>query len=49
MAETEVEFDRSAAGKERGARLLVLATGTLSTAHLPFWLNWLSANRPRYE
>ncbi|MEW2118328.1 flavoprotein [Streptomyces sp. NPDC005474] len=49
MAETEVEFDRSAAGKERGARLLVLATGTLSTAHLPFWLNWLSANRPCYE
>lgn len=49
MADTVVEFDRSAAGKERGARLLVLATGTLSTAHLPFWLNWLSANRPHYE
>ncbi|GAA2622818.1 hypothetical protein GCM10010425_17230 [Streptomyces spororaveus] len=46
MADTVVEFDQSAAGKERGACLLVLATGTLSTAHLPFCLNWLSANRP---
>ncbi|MFJ1647639.1 flavoprotein [Streptomyces sp. NPDC088258] len=26
-----------------------MATGTLSTAHLPFWLNWLSTNRPHYH
>lgn len=42
-------FDRSDAAKERRARLLVISTGTLSTAHLPFWLNWLSANRPHYD
>lgn len=42
------EFDRSEKGRKRRAELLVLATGTLSTAHLPFWLNWLSANRPEY-
>ncbi|MBT2364793.1 hypothetical protein J7E88_05530 [Streptomyces sp. ISL-10] len=42
------EFDRSEAGKARRAKLFVIATGTLSTAHLPFWLNWLSANRPHF-
>ncbi|MER8221546.1 flavoprotein [Streptomyces sp. NPDC094143] len=43
------EFDKSEAARSRRANLFVVATGTLSTAHLPFWLNWLSSNRPHYE
>lgn len=42
-------LDQSEAAKARQANLFVVATGTLSTAHLPFWLNWLSANRPHYK
>ncbi|MFF0630073.1 flavoprotein [Streptomyces sp. NPDC004296] len=44
-----VEFDKSEAARSRQANLFLVATGTLSTAHLPFWLNWLSANRPHYK
>ncbi|MQS98675.1 phosphopantothenoylcysteine decarboxylase [Streptomyces jumonjinensis] len=51
--ETDVKamprLDQSDAARARGANLFLVATGTLSTAHLPFWLNWLSANRPRYK
>lgn len=43
------EFDKSTAARERELRLFLIATGTLATAHLPFWLNWLEANRPRYD
>ncbi|MFE3070683.1 flavoprotein [Streptomyces sp. NPDC059247] len=42
-------LDQSAAAKARQAHLFLVATGTLSTAHLPFWLNWLSVNRPHYK
>ncbi|GES33662.1 flavoprotein [Streptomyces angustmyceticus] len=42
-------FDQSEAARAREANLFLVATGTLSTAHLPFWLNWLSANRPHYK
>lgn len=43
------EFDKSEAARSRRANLFLVATGTLSTAHLPFWLNWLSVNRPHYK
>ncbi|WP_344109169.1 flavoprotein [Nocardiopsis rhodophaea] len=42
-------FDRSDEAKSRKASLFLISTGTLSTAHLPFWLNWLFANRPNYS
>ncbi|WP_044362958.1 flavoprotein [Streptomyces natalensis] len=43
------QFDKSETARSRKAGLFVISTGTLSTAHLPFWLNWLSANRPHYS
>ncbi|WP_043635863.1 flavoprotein [Nonomuraea candida] len=43
-----VHFDKSEAARSRQAKVFLVTTGTLSTAHLPFWLNWLSTNRPRY-
>lgn len=43
------QLDQSEAAMARTARLFVIGTGTLSTAHLPFWLNWLSVNRPNYS
>jgi phosphopantothenoylcysteine synthetase/decarboxylase len=43
------EFDKSEEARSRQAHLFLVATGTLSTAHLPFWLNWLSTNRPHYK
>ncbi|MFG2232986.1 flavoprotein [Streptomyces sp. NPDC048723] len=42
-------LDQGEAAKARQANLFLIATGTLSTAHLPFWLNWLSVNRPHYK
>ncbi|WP_055599455.1 flavoprotein [Streptomyces aureus] len=44
-----IGFDKSEEARSRRAKVFLVATGTLSTAHLPFWLNWLSSNRPHYE
>ncbi|WP_051820261.1 flavoprotein [Streptomyces flavochromogenes] len=44
-----IGFDKSEEARSKRAKLFLVATGTLSTAHLPFWLNWLSSNRPHYE
>jgi hypothetical protein len=42
-------FDGSEQPKGRRARLFLISTGTLATAQLPFWLNWLTANRPLFS
>lgn len=44
-----VPLDRSEAGGRRSLDVFLIGTGTLATAHLPFWLNWLRANRPAYR
>ncbi|MGX2996255.1 flavoprotein [Streptomyces sp. JNUCC 64] len=33
-------------GPGRVRRLLVVGTGSVTAAHLPFWASWLTANRP---
>lgn len=42
------EFRHDDEARSYKADLFLIATGTLSTAHLPFWLNWLATNRPDY-
>lgn len=42
-------FDRSKSARQKKMKLCIIATGSLSACHLPFWLNWLRENRPGYE
>lgn len=39
----------SAAPDFTGRRLLLIGSGAVAAMHLPFWLNWISANYPDVE